>query len=422
MEAAIGDLAVRRLAHDVSARDPNSSIIYGRIGSVNDLSVEDQAVAPREVAQMIQSKLVIDSDVHPMTRRGWPDIKRYVPRSWHERLEIAFRDTTLSTSRTPSVITDAQKGASFSADAEAPDGSRPGSSPEFTREQLLEGHGVDCAILVPFESLTVVNLGNTDETNVLARAYNDYMIETWLPVDDRYQLAIGLPPRDPEAAVQEIRRLAGTPGVVACVFPLAEQLSMGHARYHSIYEAAEEARLPILTHTGQGSLHGIPRKSATGPHTTYTIGHSIMCEIALSNVTSLVFEGVTVRFPSLKFVFVEWGFSWLAHLMWRMDAEWRSLHAETPWIVEPPSHYVNKSMRFTTQPIDQPHRKADLAAIVDMIGGDEILLFASDYPHWDNEFPNNALNGLSEETQRRIFHENAQATYPRLKVVVPAGA
>jgi predicted TIM-barrel fold metal-dependent hydrolase len=368
---------------------------------------------------VFQSTVVIDSDVHPMTRAGWTDIEPYVPRQWRDRLEVAYRDTTMSASRTPSVICEAEKGASFAADAEAPDGSRAGSSPEFTREQLLEERGVDCAVLVPIESIFLANLSNPDETVHLARAFNDYMIETWLPVDDRYQLAIGLPPRDQEASVQEIRRLADTPGVVAAVLPAADQMLMGHAQFNAVYEAAEEAQLPIMTHTGQGVLHGNPRKTAVGPAPTYSQGHTLMCQIAMSNVTSLVLDGTTVRFPGLKFVFVEYGFSWLVHLMWRIDAEWRSLRAETPWIVEPPSHYVRKSLRFTTQPIDQPEDKGHLAAVVEMIHGDELLLFSSDYPHWDGEYPNNALNGLSSELKDKIFYENAIATYPKLKLAVP---
>src|SRR4051794_36192125 len=99
-----------------------------------------------------------------MTRRGWADIAPYVPRNWVERLEIAVRSKDLGPGTTPSPIADQSAGANFAADTSPPDGSRPGSNPEFARDQLLDGHGVDLAILTPLESIYLAALGNADET------------------------------------------------------------------------------------------------------------------------------------------------------------------------------------------------------------------------------------------------------------------
>jgi predicted TIM-barrel fold metal-dependent hydrolase len=363
--------------------------------------------------------LIVDTDVHPMTRRGWPDIVPYVAKSSRERLEVALTSRDLGPARSPSPIADMSKGANFAADTYAPDGSRPGSDPEFTREQLLDGHGVGCAILTPFEPLYSAALGNADVGVELARAYNDYFVDQWLPVDSRFRLAVCVSPRDPDAAAKEVRRLADLPGVVGVVLPY-EKLLLGHPYYFPIYEAAEEAGLPILTHTGQGTYMGNPARTAGGNASNYFQNHTLMCQIAMAQVVSIVGDGVLQRFPALKFVFLEYGFSWMLHLMWRFDAEWRSLHADAPWLVEPPSHYIRQSIRCSTQPIDQPERKGDLAEMIDMIHGDEILVFSSDYPHWDNEFPDNALNGLSTEMKERIFYKTALETFPKISVPEPA--
>lgn len=357
------------------------------------------------------TKPVIDCDVHPMTRDGWRDLKRHVASAMRGRVEAAFEGFYPS----GGLINDSQGGANFADDAWMPDGGRPGSDPYFTRDQLLEGHGVDCAVLVPLEQVYVSNLTDIDVGVEMARAFNDYFVEQWLPADSRYQLMIGVTPHDPAAAAREIRRLANVPGVVAVLFGLPNIL-MGHRHYWPIYEAAEEARLPVVTHVGGGGA-----KHAGGILTSYTQDHVTRCQVAMSNTVNLVFEGTFQRFPSLTVVFAEWSFSWLVYLLWGMDREWTSLRAETPWLQDRPSLYVRRHIRYTTQPIDEPEKQSDLGKVVEMVHGDELLLFSSDYPHWDNEFPARALRGIPSEVQRRIFHQNALESFPRLKLASTVG-
>ena len=50
---------------------------------------------------------------------------------------------------------------------------------------------------------------------------------------------------------------------------------------------------------------------------------AMFATIAMAHIASIVFEGALMRFPRLKFAFLEYGFSWLASLMWKLDARWR---------------------------------------------------------------------------------------------------
>ena len=65
--------------------------------------------------------------------------------------------------------------------------------------------------------------------------------------------------------------------------------------------------------------------------------------------------------------------------LWRFDKDWRGCRIETPWIKMPPSEYVKRNIRFTTQP--QPKNIKLLAEL--MMEIEDSLLFSSDYPHWD---------------------------------------
>jgi predicted TIM-barrel fold metal-dependent hydrolase len=130
-------------------------------------------------------------------------------------------------------------------------------------------------------------------------------------------------------------------------------------------------------------------------------------------VASLVLEGVFERFPGLKVVLIEGGVAWAAALGWRMDAQWKKLKQELPDLKRLPSEYMRSNVWFSTQPIEEPEPRAQLAEVFDWIGWDRIL-FASDYPHWDFDDPAHALPLKMTETQRRqVFLENARAVYGR---------
>jgi predicted TIM-barrel fold metal-dependent hydrolase len=205
----------------------------------------------------------------------------------------------------------------------------------------------------------------------------------------------------------EIGRIGHLPGVVAVYMPLLN-IPMGQKHYYPIYEAAEQAGLPILIHP-TGTEGGFPTAVAFagGTPSTYIERHTNFPEIAMSAITSCVFEGVFYRFPGLKLLAAEFGFSWLPHLLWRMDQNWRQFRKEVPWVKVDPSVTVLDHIRLTSQPIEEPEKPEYLHTILEMIHAERTLLFSTDYPHWDNDFPAHTLSNVSPQLRNRIFFENA---------------
>jgi predicted TIM-barrel fold metal-dependent hydrolase len=73
-------------------------------------------------------------------------------------------------------------------------------------------------------------------------------------------------------------------------------------------------------------------------------------------------------------------------------------------------------VRFTLQPVDAPKNDpAALARTLEHIGSDRVLLFSTDYPHWQFDGENALPDGLPEGSIRRLLVENALETYPRLR-------
>ena len=96
-----------------------------------------------------------------------------------------------------------------------------------------------------------------------------------------------------------------------------------------------------------------------------------------------------------------------------MDADWKSVRDYTPWVKRLPSEYIRQHIRFGSQPVEQPPTRADLKKFLEWLHADEILVYASDYPHWDWDNPKTVLPGISPELRRRVFAENAIELYSR---------
>ena len=59
-----------------------------------------------------------------------------------------------------------------------------------------------------------------------------------------------------------------------------------------------------------------------------------------AHLLSLVAEGTFQKFPTLRFVLIEGGVSWLVPIMWRFDKNWKALRMTVPWLDRPPSEIV----------------------------------------------------------------------------------
>jgi uncharacterized protein len=78
---------------------------------------------------------------------------------------------------------------------------------------------------------------------------------------------------------------------------------------------------------------------------------------------------------------------------------------------------VRSNIRFSLQPVDAPPDPATLNRLFDHMQSDELLLFSTDYPHWQFDGDAALPPGLSPELVRKIMIDNPFATYGRLQVV-----
>ncbi|GCF10838.1 amidohydrolase family protein [Dictyobacter arantiisoli] len=339
---------------------------------------------------------IIDLDVHE-TFTSWNELLPYLKNPWRKLLEQGAWTP-------PSFPFAYWTGHGLNrADSHPADGTPAGSNFELFREQVLDQYPIEYAVLTG--QFMPGDLESQYEfASALGSAYNDWVLEHWVARDPRIKTSIHVAPQDPQAAAREIHRLGDHPGVVQVMLPIGNR-AYGDPFYHPIFEAAQQHNLVIAMH------HADPLRSALGKGRYYIEWHVNVPQGAMSEVTSLVINGVFDKFPALQFTIVESGWSWLPHLLWRLDQNYRSLYHEIPWVKQLPSKYIRERIKFSTQPTED-FSAANWLRLIEMLETDRMLVFSTDYPHWDFDAPQESIpRELPDELRRRIFYKNARELY-----------
>ena len=290
-----------------------------------------------------------------------------------------------------------------------PESGRPGSDVAMVQRQALDAFGSRLAICNVLHAAPLFH--TEDMAAAFCRAINDWMVENWLDKDSRLRASIVVPVQNAEMAATEIERCAADRRFVQVLLPGATETPLGKRHFWPIYEAAERHGLTIGIHAGSANIHP---PTPNGWSSFYVEDYVAFAGIAENQLLSLIAEGVFLKFPSLKAVFLETGFMWLPIFMWRADKLWRGVRIEVPWLKEPPSDIVRRHARFTLQPVDAPPNSAQLERVVDHMRSDELILFSTDYPHHQYDGMDALPPGMSPSLAHKVLVENPANTYPRL--------
>ncbi|MCU1480662.1 MAG: hypothetical protein JWQ19_1448 [Subtercola sp.] len=349
---------------------------------------------------------IVDCDIHPMAP-STADFYPYLSSAWRQHFDERGIRTYARARDRYNHPADTQR-----LDAYPEDGGPAGSDPAMTIARHLDPFGISVALLLPQQPYGVTSWGDVDAASAFISATNDFFVEKWVGYDERYSLAVTVSPHDPAAAAAEIRRHADTPGVIAVQLLLMDRM-LGDTWYDPIYEAACEAGLPIAMHqSGAEGCFTYSQGPAVGVPRSYGERHVVLTQVGAANVADMVVGGAFERFPELKVVMVEWGFSWLPSLSNRLDLFWQRDPSAALRIKKLPSEYIQKHFTFTTQPLDEVETQADRKALFSASGLSDMLLFSSDYPHYDTDDPRFVLqNKIPEELRAALCYQNAVGVF-----------
>ena len=350
---------------------------------------------------MPESHAIIDTDIHSVTDPKL--IEAHLPQPWRNRYSGGNRGPGHLGYWNPNGV--------MRSDTRLEDGRRIEADPELLGRHFMDVYGIEFGILNPAGALHVGLSPDPDFAAAVASASNQAVIEGWLAADSRYRASIVVAPNDPHLAAEEIHRRAGQPGMVQVLMPSGARMPYGQRFYHPIYQAAVEHDLPVAIHPGSEGVGISGPPSAAGYPTNYLEWHTGLVGSYLAHLISLVTEGVFAKFPALKFVLIEGGVSWLPPIMWRFDKNWKALRATTPWLDRPPSEIIADHILLTTQPIEEPNDSKQLFEMLDMLPTDKMLMFSTDFPHWDGDTPDFAARLIPTKYRRRVMSETARELY-----------
>ncbi len=348
---------------------------------------------------------IVDCDLHIVAKSA-ADLYPFLSAKWRKHIETVgphIRAGVYNQEPHPRMMARGMR-----ADAYPEEGGAPGCSLPLMQKQHLDPNGIEFGMLIAL-GRGIFEERNQHFAEALSHAVNEWQLASWVERDDRLVAAVIVPQEDAEVAAAEIDARAGDTRFRQVLLSPKAQEPLGRKRYWPIYAAAERAGLPVAFHPA-ATGGGHPSSGAGWP-TYYLEEHNTFSTIMQGVLTSMIFEGVFERFPKLKVVSVEGGFTWAPTLGWRMDKHWVRLRDEVPHLRRAPSEYLRESIWFTTQPMDEARNQQHLRDIIDWLGWDR-LMFSSDYPHWDFDDPRYAFKMvLSEEERAKVFHRNAKALY-----------
>jgi predicted TIM-barrel fold metal-dependent hydrolase len=343
----------------------------------------------------------IDCDVHPTL----PDIKLLLP-----HLDAYWRDSVVERGIGSLETAAYPPNAPITArpDWRGKNGQAATTAAELAA-QVLDRWDASYAICNCLYGVQLVF--NEDMARAFHRALNDWIRAEFLDRDPRLRASIIVPMQNVEYAVEEIERCAADPRFVQIMVLCMQETPLGRRHHWPIFAAAERLGLPIGIHAGSNYRNPV---TSLGWPTSYLEDYTSQAQGFQSQVASLITEGVFAKYPKLKVVLTESGVTWLPGFLWRFSKFWRGARTEIPWVDRSPSEIVRDNFRLTLQPFDGPAGPDDVERIIDHLRSDDMLLFSSDFPHWQFDGDARMPQGIPEGLRRKILVENPLATYDRL--------
>ena len=331
--------------------------------------------------------VVIDADGHILDRD--PVYRERLPARFRNRESLVGQDDGFDRAQNGAIV-------------------RRGSTVQVNIEDN-DVQGIDVQVLYPTGALTYTRLREHDYCLAFAETYNDYLHDWCSHSPDRLKGVAVVPLHvDVPVAIREMERCVDQLGMVGvAVNTFMWDRNVAHKDFWPFYEACAAKGVPIGFHSSGGDAMA-PVGHFQDFLTTHTLSHAPEQLIAC---TVVIYGGLLEAFPGLRVAFLEAGAGWVPFWMEHMDGEWERRKSDAPLLKAPPSDYMRSGRVYVSC---EPEEKT-LPYVAEWIGEDQIL-FPSDYPHWDSNFPDSVKDlgermDVSETLKRKIFFENPKRFY-----------
>lgn len=282
----------------------------------------------------------------------------------------------------------------------------------FTPEGMLadaDREGIDTMVFFPSATLGLPAYRDQTFAAAMARGYNRWLAD--LCSHDRRRLrGVALVPIEDVDTSVRILAEAKDLGLVGVMVPAClRERNLDHPDLARFFAAAADLDVPVGIHGAPG-VH-LPMLGAQR-FDNYLQVHCVSFPFDMMvALTALVLGGVLERHPRLRVGLLESGVGWVPYFIERLHEHLEKRGRLTPECKHAPEEYLARGQIYVSC---EPDEKGVRFA-TELLGSD-FIMYASDYPHWDSDFPNSSKplrerTDISTEAKAKILGQNAERFY-----------
>ncbi len=224
-----------------------------------------------------------------------------------------------------------------------------------------------------------------------ARIVNDAAVEAHKAFPDRFIAGAAIPMRDPKAALAELDRIAGLPGMRAVHLPNSvEGIDyIFEPQYLPLLARCEELGYPLLFHPldGQANHYGGPDRLAGTNFIYNTLGFPF--ETA-TTATKFIYSGVLDKFPKLDVVLPHSG-GCFPYVAGRIEHSIKKGAVEVASKLARPFRDYIRRFHYDTL----AYYPETLRFMIELVGVDRVVIGTDNYAKMDVEYPNELVESLN---------------------------
>jgi predicted TIM-barrel fold metal-dependent hydrolase len=307
--------------------------------------------------------------------------------------------------------TQAGRGCGVPIDSALSDACAAGAKDLDQRLRDMDDEGIDVQVLFGGLSIGLTTFTDPGFALDFAQTYNDWLIDDVCGRDrDRLKAVAVVPLQDVDRSVAELSRTKRNGAVAVTIPPVVGDHNLDDESLLPFFEAAADEHVALAVHSAPGMNVPLP---AADRFDNYAQVHCLSFPVdQMVAFTALAMGGVLDRYPTLRVGFMESGVGWVPAFVHRVH-EHREKRAELlPHMKNDPRDYFERDQVFFSFEAEEPL----LGTCVEHFG-DGAWVYASDYPHWDSDFPGTVdecrrmAAPLGEAVIERVLGANAARFY-----------
>ncbi len=264
-----------------------------------------------------------------------------------------------------------------------------GAADPVQRLADMDAEGIDVQVLYGGLIIGLTSYEDPGFALDVATTYNDWLLSDFCGNDrDRLKGVAAVPLQDVKRAIGEVERAKGLGAVGVTIPPVLGERNLDDESLLEFFEACTALDVAVAIHSAPGMNLPLPGAERFD---NYAKVHCLSFPVdQMVAFTALAMGGVLDRFETLRVAFLESGTGWVPYFVHRMHEHFEKKADLLPGMKSDPREMFARGQCFVSFEAEEPL----LEVCVEQLG-DNWMIYASDYPHWDSDFP-----GTVEEVRR----------------------